>query len=139
MYGIYYRVPVQTFTSTYNNPWLDEVSGMDPYIYNVAINTGAARKKGIKNGDRVIIESAGTGHKVEGRVALTDSIHPEVIAYASGGGHWAKHLPVASQPDKGICPEWMIPLSWDYIDEVSLNLDLCVKVKVTKKDGEVSP
>ena len=133
LYGLYYRVPVQTFTSTYNNPWLDEVSRMDPYIYNIAINTETAKKKGIKDGDLVVIESAGTGHAVEGRVALTETIHPEVIAYTSGGGHWAKHLPIASQREKGICPEWLIPLSWDYIDQVSLNLDLCVKVKVTKK------
>ena len=133
LYGIYYRVPVQTFTSTYNNPWLDEVSRTDPYVYHIAINTETAKKKGIRDGDRVIIESAGTGHKVEGRAALTEGVHPEVIAYVSGGGHWAKHLPVASQQEKGICPEWLIPLSWDYIDTVSFNLDLCVKVKVTKK------
>ncbi len=40
--------------------------------------------------------------------------------------------------EEGVCPEWLIPLSWDYIDTVSLNLDLCVKVKVTKKTEEVS-
>lgn len=106
---------------------------MDPSIYGIAINTETAERKGIKSGDWVVIESAGTGHKVEGRATLTEAIHPEVIAYASGGGHWSKHLPIASQREKGICPEWLIPLSWDYIDTVSLNLDLCVKVKVTKK------
>jgi len=137
LYGIYYRIPVQTFTSTYNNPWLDEVSRTDPYVYNIAINTETAGKKGIKNGDPVVIQSAGTGHKVEGRATLTESIHPEVIAYASGGGHWAKHLPMASQPEKGIGFAWLIPLNWDYIDGVSLNLDLCAKVKVTKKGQEV--
>ena len=133
LYGIYYRIPVHTFTSTYNNPWLDEVSKMDPYIYNIAINTETAKKKGINSGDWVIIESAGTGHKVEGRAVLTEAVHPEVIAYCSGGGHWSKRLPIASQRGKGINPEWLIPLSWDYMDGVSLNLDLCVKVKVTKK------
>lgn len=134
--GIYYRNPVQTFSSTYENPLLDEVSQMDPYIYNVAINTETARKKGIKNGDWVIVESAGTGHKVDARAVLTDGLHPEVLAYASGGGHWAKHLPVASQKGKGIAPAWLIPLTWDYIDGVSLNQDLCVAVKVTKKIEE---
>jgi molybdopterin-containing oxidoreductase family molybdopterin binding subunit len=133
LYGIYYRIPVHTFTGTYNNPWLDEVSKMDPYIYNIAINSETAKKKGINKGDWVIIESAGTGHKAEGRATLTEAIHPEVIAYCSGGGHWSKRLPIASQPGKGINPEWLIPLSWDHIDGVSLNLDLCVKVKVTKK------
>lgn len=132
LYGVYYRVPVQTFTFTYNNPWLAEASEMDTQIYNIAINTETAKKRGIKAGDWVVVESAGTGHKVEGRAALTEAIHPEVIAYASGGGHWSKHIPVASQKGKGICPEWLIPLNFDYIDTVSFNLDLCVKVKVTK-------
>jgi anaerobic selenocysteine-containing dehydrogenase len=133
LYGIYYRVPVHTFTSTYNNPWLDEVSSMDPHIHNVAMNTETAKKKGIRDGDWVVIESAGTGNKIEGRASLTEAIHPEVIAYASGGGHWAKHLPIASQQGKGVCPEWLIPLSWDYVDTVTFNLDVCVKVKVTKR------
>ncbi len=133
LYGIYYRMPFHTCTFTSNNPWLDEVSRLDPYTYSIAINAETAKKKGIKDGDTLLIESAGTGHKVEARAALTETIHPEVIAYTCGGGHWAKRLPIASQPDKGICPEWLIPLSWDYIDTVSLNLDLCVRVKVTKK------
>lgn len=137
LYGIYYRQPAHTFTSTYNNPWLDEVSRMNPYILNIGINAATAKKKGIKDGDWVEIESAGTGYKAEGRAALSEAIHPEVIAFASGGGHWSKHLPIASQQGKGICPEWLIPLNWDYIDTVSLNLDLCVKVKVTKKSQGV--
>jgi anaerobic selenocysteine-containing dehydrogenase len=137
LYGIYYRTPVHTFTSTYNNPWLDETSKMDPNVYSIAMNTETARKKNIKSGEWLVIESAGTGHQVEGRAILTEAIHPEAIAYASGGGHWSKHLPIASQDGKGICPEWLIPLSWDYIDTVSLNLDVCVKVKVTKKQQGV--
>ena len=133
LYGIYYRMPFQTFTSTYNNPWLDEVSRMDPYIYNIAINTGTAKKKGINNGDWVIIESSGTGHKVEGRATLSEAIHPEVVAYCSGGGHWSKNLSIASQRGKGVNPEWLMPLGWDYLDGVSLNLDTCIKVKLTRK------
>ncbi len=133
LYGIYYRIPVHTFGSTYNNPWLDEVSKMDPYIYKIAINAETAKKKGISDGDWIVIESAGTGHKVEGKATLTESVHPEVIAFASGGGHRVKQLPIASQQGKGINPEWLLPLKWDSLDGVSLNLDLCAKVKVTKK------
>ena len=132
LYGLYYRMPIQTFTFTYNNPWLDEATEMDACFYNIAMNTETAKNKGIKAGDWVEIESAGTGHKVEGKAALTEAIHPEVIAYASGGWHWSKRTPLASQQGKGICPEWLIPLNFDYMDTVSLNLDLCVKVKVTR-------
>jgi molybdopterin-containing oxidoreductase family molybdopterin binding subunit len=136
LYGVYYRIPFQTFTFTYNNPWLDEASGMDPYTHNIVINTETARRKEIKDGDWLIIESAGTGHRIEGRARLTEAVHPEVIAYASGGGHWSKRLPVASRHGKGVCPEWLIPSTFDYIDMVSFNQDLCVKVKVTRKTKE---
>lgn len=133
LYAVFYRVPFHTATNTYSNPWLDEISGMDPYVFNIALNPEVARKKGIKAGDWVEIESAGTGNKVEGRVVLTEAVHPEVVAYASGGGHWAKGMPIASQKGKGVALAWMIPLSWDYMDTLSMNCDLCVKVKVSKK------
>ncbi|MFH1652364.1 MAG: molybdopterin-dependent oxidoreductase [Chloroflexota bacterium] len=135
LWGTYYRIPVHTFTSTWNNPWLDEISRLDPNIFKIALNTETARKKGIKDGDWLEIESAGTGNKIEGFAVLTEGVHPEVVAYASGGGHWSKYLPIASQKGKGISPQWMIPLSWDYVDVVSFNVDACVKVKVTKKAG----
>ena len=70
---------------------------------------------------------------MEGRVVLTEAVHPEVITYSCCGGHWSKKLPIASQRGKGIHPESLIPLTWDQIDGVTLNLDLCVKVKVSKK------
>ena len=133
LYGIYYQTPLHTQSSTYNNPWLDEISRLNPWMYNIAINTETAEKKGIKDGDLVLVESAATGNKIEGRAKLSQAIHPEVIAYIRGGGHWAKHLPIASQPNKGVCPTWLLPLSWDSIDTVTFNQDLCVKVKVTKK------
>jgi len=56
LYGIYYRVPVHTFTSTYNNPWLDEVSKMAPHIYCIAMNTETAKRKGIKVGDGGVLK-----------------------------------------------------------------------------------
>lgn len=130
LFAIYYRVPFHTFSSTYNIPWLDEVGRIDPYFYYIAINSETAKRKGIKDGDRIEVESAATGSKVEGRARLTEAIHPEVIAVANCGGHWSRHLPIASQPDKGVCFEWLMALDFDHIDTVTLNQDLCVKVKV---------
>ena len=132
LFAIYYRVPFHTFSSTYNIPWLDEVSKIDPYVYHIAINKGIALGKGINDGDWVEVESADTKNKVKARARLTEGIHPEVIAVANCGGHWSKHLPIASQPGKGVCFEWLMALDFDHIDTVSLNQDLCVKVKVAK-------
>ncbi len=132
LYAIYFRVPIQTFSATYNNPWLDEASRIDPYVYNIAINTDTARRKGIKEGDWIELESAATHGKVKGKARLTEAIHPEVAAMANCGGHWAKGLPLASQPGKGACFEWLLPLSLDSIDIPTFNQDLCVKVKISR-------
>ncbi|MEE8448617.1 MAG: molybdopterin-dependent oxidoreductase, partial [Thermodesulfobacteriota bacterium] len=108
LFAIYYRVPFQTFSFTYNIPWLDEISRMDPFVYHIAINKDIALGKGINDGDWVEVESADTKNKVKARARLTEGIHPEVIAVANCGGHWSKHLPIASQPGKGVCFEWLM-------------------------------
>ncbi|MBI2954526.1 MAG: molybdopterin-dependent oxidoreductase [Chloroflexi bacterium] len=135
LYAIYYRVPVHSFSATYNNPWLDEISQIDPYVYRVAINIETARRKGIKDGDWMDITSAGTDHTIKARARLTEGIHPEVIAMANCGGHWSKFLPIASKSDKGACFEWLLPLTFDNMDIPTFNLDLCAKVKVSKAEG----
>jgi anaerobic selenocysteine-containing dehydrogenase len=138
LFGFYLSSPVHTHTSTYNNPWLDEVSRLDPYMYQVVINTATAMKKGLKDGDLVVLESAATGNVVEGRLKLTEGIHPEVIGYIRGRGHWSPNIPVASRGETGICPTWLIPLDWEHLDTVTFNQDLCTKVKITRKSGTVA-
>jgi molybdopterin-containing oxidoreductase family molybdopterin binding subunit len=130
-FAFYYRVPMHTFGSTYNNAWLDDISSLDRTIYGLTINTETARKKGIKNGDWIWIESI-HGGKVKGRACLTEGIHPEAIAMANNGGHWSKYLPIASQPGKGACFEQLMKLDWKCVDWTVHNWDLCVKTKVYK-------
>lgn len=134
-YAIYYKLPMQTFSGTYDNPWLDEICQMNPFAYGVAINASAARLKGIEEGDWIEIASAATGHTLRGRAALTEGIHPEVIAIAGCGGHWSKHLPIADQEGKGLCFEWLMPVGLDNVDIPSLTQDSCVKVRVAKAAG----
>ncbi len=131
LFAFYYRVPVQTFSWTYNNAWLDGISSLDPHIYNFTINADTARRKGIDEGDRVCIESM-YGGKVTGRVRLTQGMHPEAIAMANCGGHWSKHLPLASQEGKGACFEELMKMDWKCVDWTVHNWDLCVKAKVYK-------
>ncbi|MGE5820594.1 MAG: molybdopterin-dependent oxidoreductase [Deltaproteobacteria bacterium] len=132
LYAIYYKLPMQTFSGTYDNPWLDEVSSIDRFAYGVAINTETARRKGIKEGDWIEITSVSTAKTIRGRAALTEGIHPEVIAIAGCGGHWSKYLSIASQEGKGLCFEWLVPVGLDNLDIPSLTQDLCVKVNVAK-------
>ncbi len=128
LYCIYYRVPFHTFTSTQNNPWLDEISRIDPFFYNIAMNAETARSKGFQDGDWIELESAYTGGKVRGRVKLSQCVHPEVVAVCSGGGHWARDLPVQRDSDNGVSIAWLLPLAFEHLDIISFTQDLCIKV-----------
>jgi molybdopterin-containing oxidoreductase family molybdopterin binding subunit len=134
LYAIYYKFPMQTFSGTYDNPWLDEVCSIDRFAYAVAINAETARCKGISEGDWIEITSVSTGNTIRGRAALTEGIHPEVIAMAGCGGHWSRYLPIASQDHKGVCFEWLMPVGLDNVDIPTLTQDLCVKVKITNAE-----
>ena len=132
LYAVYYKFPMQTFSGTYDNPWLDEVSEIDRFAYRVAINAETARRKKIQDGDWIEITSVTTGNSVRGRAAVTEGIHPEVIAIGGCGGHWSKYLPIASKEGKGLCFEWLMPVGLDNVDIPSLTQDQCVRVNVRK-------
>jgi anaerobic selenocysteine-containing dehydrogenase len=131
LFAFYYRVPMQTFGWTYNNAWLDDISGLDPAIFGFSINAETARRKGIKDGDWIWIESM-YGGKVKGKARVTQGIHPEAVAMANNGGHWSKHMPIASRQGKGACFEQLMKLDWKCVDWTVHNWDLCVKVKIYK-------
>ncbi len=129
MYGFYYRDVLHTNSFTYENPWLDEAAQMSPFSYAIAINDKVAAKKGLKSGDHVIVESQ-KGKKVQGRVMLTDTIHPEHIAVGGCAGHFTKYQPIAL--GKGVRFNELLEVELDNMDPTNLNLDTCVKIKVYK-------
>ena len=126
--AIYYRVAWHTFSMTYENPWLDEISSMaEPWSYFISINSATARAKGIKDGDWIWVESAEAG-RVKGRARLVEGIHPEVVGIANNGGHWAPGMPVAR--GKGVFFEALMPLNLKALDPVSLTIDCDARVRV---------
>lgn len=127
--AIYYRVPWHTFSMTYENPWLDEISRGEPYSYFVCINKATARAKGIEDGDPLEVEGA-DGGTIRGRARLTEGVHPEVLAVANNGGHWAKGMPFAR--GKGIFFNQLLPMDLEHTDLVSLSMDCDARVRVRK-------
>ena len=67
---------------------------------------------------------------VDGKVRLTESIHPEGVGIAALAGHWSEGMPVAK--GKGVFFNDLLELDWDHSSPSNLNLDLCAKVKITK-------
>ncbi|MFQ5829900.1 MAG: molybdopterin dinucleotide binding domain-containing protein, partial [Candidatus Methylomirabilia bacterium] len=128
--AVYYRVAWHTFSMTYENPWLDEISTVaDPYSYFVSINSATARAKGIRDGEWIWVESAGAG-RVKGRARLVEGIHPGVVGIANNGGHWSPHMPVAR--GKGVFFEALLPLNLRALDPVTITMDADAKVRVYK-------
>lgn len=133
LYAFNYRDILHTGSTTPENPFIDEVSQMNPYTYNIVINADTAKKKGLKDGDYVAIGSP-KGRMVKGHIRLMKGIHPECIAIAGTFGRWAKGEPIAR--GKGVCFDTLLEIDFDHMDPVSLSQDTCVKVKVHKVGEE---
>ena len=112
-------------------PWLDEASRMNPYTYNITMNTVIARQKGIKDGDTIEVESY-QGRKVTGTVKLLEGQHPQTVGIAATAGHWAKGQPIAR--GKGSNFDTLLPLDFEHMDPVCGNIETSVRVKVKKAD-----
>ena len=57
-------------------------------------------------------------------------MHPEGIGIAALAGHWSTNQPIAK--GKGVFFNELLEIDYQHMDPANLNLDLCVKVKVSK-------
>jgi anaerobic selenocysteine-containing dehydrogenase len=94
LYCFSYRDILHNGTYTMEMPWLDEVSRMNPYTYNITMNADTARKKGLKDGDLICLESS-YGRKTTGYLKTMQGQHPKTIAISACSGGWAKGAPIA--------------------------------------------
>ena len=123
------KVPTHQFSTTTENPWIDEVARANPYTYSVMLHTSAAAKRGLKTGDLVCVESK--YGKYVGRLRVTELVHPESVNCSGSFGHWAAGLPVSRK--KGVMHNALLPKpTLDRIDTLSGQIDQCVAVKVYK-------
>jgi thiosulfate reductase/polysulfide reductase chain A len=83
LYLINWKEASHTHTRTQNNAWLVEIKPDNPLI----IHPETARRFGIEDGDKVIVESL--YGMAEARVATTQRMHPEVVGLQHGFGHTA--------------------------------------------------
>ena len=83
--------------ATIENAWIKEIRERDAYETYVMINAETAKNKGLKDEDRVCIESR--YGKTEGKLRVSELIHPDVIGIPGNyGGKSASFLnPVTSE------------------------------------------
>jgi len=121
----YFKTAQTTFEDLANIPWVVEVAGNRPEISSVWMNTETARKKGIKNGDRIKITSKYAS--VEGVAWLTEGVHPEVLMVSQAGRpHIQSKYKLSSIP---MFNELLSP-DLKQVDPVSSSYETAARVKV---------
>jgi len=117
---------------THGIPWLAEMSEKNPYHYFALMNTKTAKEKGIRDGDKVIIESF-YGTKTRGRVHTIEGIHPRAIGFVVGGGGWVKDRP--QEKRLGVHYNNLLKYDWKHVCPITMNGEGGAAVKVYREDA----
>jgi len=129
LYCFSYRDVLHTGSATMEQPWIDEASMMNPYTYHICMNEDTATAKGLKSGDSIVVETV-TGRRVTGTLKTMQGQHPQTCSIAACAGHWAKGMPIAK--GKGTNFDNLLEIDLKHSDQLSLNLETAVRVRVIK-------
>ena len=129
------RTPYHGLGSTSSNPLLRELGGKLGYD-EILIHNDTAKKKGLKEGDWVEIETDG-GKKAQGKLKVTPGIHPEVTAVLGEAGGWSKAV-TGGKKDAytGIHFNSLLSFDDDHLDFVGAAFDQCLRVRINKIKGK---
>ena len=127
-----YRDVLHTNNTTFQNPFLDEVSQLCPYTYTITMNTDVANQRGLIDGDKIWIENR-YGIKESGIIKSMESQQAMVIGIAGQGGLWAKGRPVAKGKGSNFCK--LLPTYLKHYDPITGNIETSVAVKVYKAEN----
>ena len=132
LYLIAYKSYLTTFVDMATNPIIMDIAQHDPYHLYIMINSDAAKKKGLQDGDTVWLESRLA--KVKARVRFSQGIHPQTVAISQGFGRWSKH---PSARDKGIKYNPHLPISLSYSGMLGGSMETAARVRIYKRtEGE---
>ena len=129
MIGFSYRDILHTNNTTYQNPWLDEVSSLCPYTYTITMNPDVGKKKGLKEGDAIWVENK-YGAKEKGILKFMQGQHPRTLGIAGQGGLYAKGRPIAKGKGSNFCK--ILPNYLKHYDPVTGNIETSVALKIYK-------
>jgi molybdopterin-containing oxidoreductase family molybdopterin binding subunit len=129
--AISHRDVLHTHRFSADNPWIDEMSSTNPYTYNIVMNMEVAKRKGIREGDMIRVESH-SGGEITGRVKLAQAIHPQVIAMVTMGG-WAKGRAIAR--GKGVNFNELLKGDHNHLCPITGVVEGAVRVKVRRVEG----
>ncbi len=129
MYAVHYKTLLHSMATFMDNPWITEVSQtFDPYTMNIMIHPEAAKKRGIKNGDVIWVESPFGKGKAE--AAVTELTRPDTVCIAGLFGATSVDVPEASR--YGVNFNSLCWADEDWRDPITGNQENGMKVKVYK-------
>ena len=126
LFVINMKVPNHALSHTHKNPILRNLSNRHNDLKSVWIHPQTAENRGIRNGDRVEIETA-QGRRQTATARVTQLVHPEVLATQGCGGGWTS----GSDSDE-VNFNALLNIDADHIDFVSGALDSCIAATVRK-------
>ena len=118
-----------SLSGTVENPWLMEVAQtFDPYSFSICMNRTTAARKGLKDGDKVRVESP--YGKVEGTLKTSELFHPEVVGIGGCFGRRSMHM----NPAAKLGPNYNQLLTADdgKYDPISGGMEITARVKIKK-------
>lgn len=103
-----FKINVHTHSRTQNCKWLTEIVHDNP----AWISSSDAKKRGIENGDKIIVQS--DVGKLEIKAFVTESIRPGVIAISHHSGHWeyGRYASNKSAPQAAPAADSDLKLKW---------------------------
>jgi molybdopterin-containing oxidoreductase family molybdopterin binding subunit len=134
LYSFSYRDILHNGTYTMEMPWLDEVSQLNPYTYNITMNADTAKKKGLKDGDLICLESS-YGRKTTGTLKTMQGQHPKTVSISACSGAWAKGAPIAF--GKGTNFNILLESDFKHACPVCWSQETASTVKVYKIDHRI--
>ncbi len=127
-----YRTSLMSMGFSPDNPWTYECMEFDPYPGSVWINKETAKKKGLKDGDLVWVESfvQEPWSKVKGEVFTSEAVHPDGCIIGGQWGRWAVGMnPISKERAHH---NSLLSIKLQYVDHFSGNIQMGSKVKIYK-------
>jgi len=133
LYLVNLKLPQHALSHTHANPLLSALSARHRDLSSVLINPLTAERRGIGDGDRVVVETF-EGRRHEAWARVTNLVHPEVLATQGCGGGW-----VTDATGDEVNFNSLLSIGEDHIDFLSGALDSCISASVYQaSDGPAS-
>ncbi len=96
MYAVHYKTLLHAMATFMDNPWIAEVfKTFDPYTMSIMIHAEPAKKRGIKQGDLIWVESPFGKTKAE--AVITQLTRPDTVCIAGLFGASSPKMPSFSR------------------------------------------